>query len=243
MAECLKRTRNTLKGREVRRTLCAKNVEEAVGTIEHGCEIYGLTKGSWSLIDLIEHVLKATGPAAVTLSTWTAANADIGFAMRLLANGSLTSLRFVVDFSFPSRQPAYCAALREAFGDDAIRITKNHAKFVLIRNAEWNVVLRTSMNLNENRRLESWEISDCPAMAGWLQEVVDELFSAQSTAETFGRTPYKQMQAFEGQWGDTGDEKPAAVSTDTKKYFGDGPFDNDLRRTGLTYVRSLGGHD
>lgn len=240
MAECLKRTRNTLKGREIRRTLCAKNVVEAVGAIEHDCEIYGLTKGSWSLIDLIEHTLNATGPAAVTISTWTAANADIGFAMRLLANGSLTSLRFVVDFSFPSRQPAYCAALREAFGDDAIRITKNHAKFVLIRNAEWNIVLRTSMNLNENRRLESWELSDCPVMAGYLQEVVDELFSAQSPAETFGRKPVEHCNAFETQWGDDGDAKAAAASTDHKKYFDDSPFGNDLRRTGLSY---LGGHD
>jgi hypothetical protein len=240
MPEIVKRKRDTLKGREVRRTLCARNVAEAVGSIEHGCEIYGLSKGTWSLIDLIEHVLAHTGPADVTLSTWTAANADIGFARRLLVNGSITRLRFVVDFSFPHRQPAYCAALREAFGDDAIRITKNHAKFVLVRNAEWNVVIRTSMNLNENRRLESWEISDCPAMAGFLQEVIDELFAAQSTAETFGRRPIEQVEAFEKEWGDDGDAEAAASSADARKYFGDGPFDNDLRRCGMTY---LGGHD
>lgn len=240
MAECLKRTRNTLKGREVRRTLCARNVAEAVGEIEHGCEIYGLTKGSWSLIDLIEHVLSYTGPAAVTLSTWTAANADIGFALRLLANGALTSLRFVVDFSFPSRQPAYCAALREAFGDDAIRITKNHAKFVLIRNAEWNIVLRTSMNLNENRRLESWECSDCLQLAGWLQEIVDELFSAQSPTETFARKPIEHVNAFDREWNDEGDAAAEERSTDSRKYFDDAPFGNDLRRVGVSY---LGGHD
>ncbi len=210
MPETLKRTRDCLKGRIVRRTLTAQNVAEAVGPIEHGCELYGLTKGSWSLIDLIEHVLAATGPADVTLSTWTAANADIGFARRLLVNGAIKSLRFVVDFSFPSRQPAYCAALREAFGDDAIRITKNHAKFVLIRNAEWNVVLRTSMNLNENRRLESWELSDCPQIAEWLQEVVDELFAVQSPAETFRRSPIAHANAFEFAWGDVGGAAVAA---------------------------------
>lgn len=236
MPEVIKRKRNTLRGREVRRTLCAKAVVEAVGPIEHGCEIYGLTKGAWSLIDLIEHALAHTGPAEITLSTWTAAGADIGFANRLLVNGTILSLRFVVDFSFPSRQPAYCAALREAFGDDAIRITKNHAKFVLIRNADWNIVIRTSMNLNENRRLESWELSDCSAIAGFLQEVVDELFGAQSPAETFGRKPGEHVKAFETDWGDTGDARAAAASTDTAKYFGDGPFDNDLRRIGQTYL-------
>lgn len=226
--------RDTLKGRIVRRTLAAQNVADAVGPITPGAEIYGLTKGSWSLIDLIEYALATTGPAHVTVSTWTAANADIGFANKLLVNGSLLSLRFVVDFSFPSRQPAYCAALREAFGDEAIRVTKNHAKFVLLRNARWNVVLRTSMNLNENRRLESWELSDSKEMADWLQEVVDELFREQSAAETFGRKPGEHVEAFESQWSDTGDAAAAERSTD-RKYFGDGPLDNDLRRAGLVF--------
>ena len=232
--------RDTLKGRIIRRTLCAVNVADAVGEILPGCEIYGLTKGSWSLIDLIEHALSTTGPASVVLSTWTAANADIGFAMKLLANGAIRDCRFVVDFSFPSRQPAYCAALREAFGDEAIRVTKNHAKFVLIRNDSWNLVIRTSMNLNENRRLESWEMSDDRQMADWLQEVIDSLFADQSAEDAHGRTPYAQTQAFETQWGDVGDEAAAGKSTDAKKYFQDGPFANDLRRTGLHY---LGGHD
>lgn len=227
--------RNRLKGRIVRRVLALKEAAEAVGTIEHGCEIYGLTKGAWSLIDLIEHCLAATGPADVVVSTWTAAGADVGFANALLVNGAIRSLRFVVDFSFPSRQPAYCAALREAFGDDAIRITKNHAKFVLIRNAEWNLVLRTSMNMNENRRLESFEVSDDAGMAAWLAQVIDELFAAQSPAETFGRKPGEHVQAFEEEWGDGGDAEAASKSTDAKKYFGDGPNDNDLRRTGLSF--------
>lgn len=227
--------RDRLSGRVIRKELAAKSVADAVGDITPGCEIYGLTKGTWSLIDLIEHVLRFTGPAEVTLSTWTAANADIGFATKLLTNGAITKLRFVVDFSFPTRQPAYCAALREAFGDDSIRITKNHAKFVLLRNKDWNVVLRTSMNLNENRRLESFEISDDFRIADWLQEVVDELFSEQSSAETFSRRPIEHMEAFETQWGDDGSKEAAANSTDAKKFFGDGPFDVDLRRSGVGY--------
>lgn len=77
--------------------------------------------GKFSLVDVIEHLLATTGPADLVVSTWTAAGADIGFANRLLADGRIRSLRFVVDYSFQSRQPAYCAALREAFGDDAIR--------------------------------------------------------------------------------------------------------------------------
>lgn len=225
--------RDTMSGRVVRRALAAKNVGEAVGAIDHGCEIYGLTKGQWSLIDLIEHCLSATGPADVVVSTWTAANADITFANALFKNGLLRSLRFLVDFSFPSRQPAYCAALREAFGDDAIRLTRNHAKFVLIVNDEWSLVVRTSMNLNENRRLENFEISDSPEMATFLVEVVDEIFREQG--ETFEMRPYDHKVTFLTQWGEKrvedADESDPAFDT----YFGNGAMDNDLRRTGVTY--------
>ncbi len=227
-------------GRVVRRTVARASAAEVIGELTPGCEIFGLSKGQFSLVDIIEHVLKYTGPASVLLSTWTAANADLTaanadltFAYELLRNGSITAIRFVVDFSFPTRQPEYCAALREKFGDDAVRVTKTHAKFVVIRNAAWAVVIRSSMNLNENRRLESFEISDCRQMADFCEEVVDALFQSQRVAEGFTNGPYQNMQAFES-FLEEGASAPVDVkrSTDTAKYFGDGRYDNDIRRAG-----------
>ncbi len=162
--------------RTVRRTFNAANAAEAVGAIRPGMEVYGLSKGQFSLIELVEHVLAATGPADVTISTWTAAGADLAHTHGFLANGSVRSCRWLVDFSFASRQPAYCADLVARFGADCIRQTANHAKFVLIRNEAWNVTIRTSMNLNRNARLESYEISDDSELADWLQEIVTAAF-------------------------------------------------------------------
>lgn len=162
--------------RKVVRTINVASAAEAVGPIGHGMEVYGLSKGQFSLVELVEHVLAATGPADVVLSTWTAAGADLAHTRTLLDSGLIRSARWLVDFSFPARQPAYCALLRERFGDDAVRCTANHAKFVVVRNDEWSVVVRTSMNLNLNRRLESYEISDDPRLADWLLEIVDDAF-------------------------------------------------------------------
>ena len=173
--EVLKRGRLA---RDVRRVQYADNVAAAVGELAHGCEIYGLCRGQYSLIDLVEHVLSFTGPAELVVSTWTAAGADVEYALRLRDDGRVRSVLWLVDSSFPVRQPGYCAAMRERFGDECIRVTKNHAKFVLIGNGEWHVVLRTSMNLNENKRLESWEVSDDAELYGYLSEVVAELFAA-----------------------------------------------------------------
>ena len=38
------------------------------------------------------------------------------------------------------------------------------------------VVIRTSMNLNENRRVENLEITEDPAFHGFLLELIDEVF-------------------------------------------------------------------
>ena len=86
-------------------------------------------------------------------------------------------MRCVVDCSFGQRQPGYLAQVRELFGDDAIRSTRTHAKYAVITNDEWSVAVRTSMNLNENPRLESIEVSDDPELAGFLLRLTDELFT------------------------------------------------------------------
>lgn len=227
------RQRDTFTGRSIRKEMGAANVAAAVGPISRGCEIFGLTKGSWSLVDLIEHCLAASGPADVVLSTWTASGADITFANRLLVNGSIRSFRLVVDASFPKLCPAYCAAARQAFGDNSIRLTNNHSKFCTIRNNSWNLAIRTSMNLAENKRVEWFEISDCAPMAEFLAEAAGCLWDEQTEVETFSISRKEHGAKFKDSFGRFGGNS-AAVADETQ-FFGDGSFDVDLRRVGITY--------
>ena len=222
--------------REIRSKIASAVASDAIGKINPGCEIFGLNKGKFSLIDIIGHCLAETGPADVTISTWTAAQADMGFAYELMRRGEIRSLRMIVDFSFPTRQPEYCAALRERFGDECLRVTKTHAKFVLIRNSTWNIVIRSSMNLNENRRLESFEISDCAGMADFLEGVIRELFESQPAGKGFTNRPYDNVSEFESfaENGLVANPAKALESTDTRIYFGDGRYARDLRRAGVT---------
>lgn len=149
---------------------------QAVGELSPGCEIFGFTKGQFSLMDVISAVLAQTGPATVDISTWTAGKKDIGHAEQFVKNGHITSARWVVDRSFPSRQKGYFKMLVDRFGAGNIRMTRTHCKFVLIRNDAWDIVLRSSMNLNKNPRFENFEISDDSAMAQYFEEMVDEIF-------------------------------------------------------------------
>jgi hypothetical protein len=142
-----------------------------------GFELLCLTHGQFSLVDALTAILDRTGPADVAVSTWSAAKADLLHAEQFLRDGRIRSLRFVVDRSFATRQPDYCATLINAFGPDSIRTTALHAKFATVTNDGWKIAVRTSMNLNENRRLEYIEVSDDPEVAGFLLALVDELFA------------------------------------------------------------------
>jgi hypothetical protein len=153
---------------------------EAVATLERdGCELFGLTKGQFSLADMIEALLEKSGPAALSISTWTAAGTDVSRMMGLLQSGKILSCRWLVDLTFVRRCPSLAQEIRQKFGHDAIRVTKTHAKFATIANGEWEIALRSSMNLNQNPRLESFQVGHDPILCQFLSGVLDEIWKTQ----------------------------------------------------------------
>lgn len=153
---------------------------DAISTLDRdGCELFGLTRGQFSLADLIEAILQKTGPASLAISTWTAAHADVERMMALLESGAITGCRFLVDQTFVRRVPALAAQIRKLFGDDAIRVTKTHAKFATIVNNKWQVALRSSMNLNQNPRLESFQVGHDPELCNFLAAAMDDIWRRQ----------------------------------------------------------------
>ena len=66
--------------------------------------------------------------------------------------------------------------MRQLFGTECIRAVRTHAKFVVVRNEEWAVVVRTSMNLNENPRLENIEITTDAGFADFFESIVADIF-------------------------------------------------------------------
>ena len=156
---------------------------KAVKDLERdGFELYGLTKGQFSLTDLIEAIIEKTGPAQLDISTWTAAQTDVGRMLEFLGSGKVTGCRWLVDMSFVRRCPALVATIRREFGDGSLRVTRTHAKFVTITNDDWQVALRSSMNLNQNPRLESFEVGHDPELCGFLSGVFDDVFKRQKRA-------------------------------------------------------------
>lgn len=168
--------------RELRDLRRKQSAEEAIRGLAKGIEIYGFTKGQFSLLELLQAVIKSTGPVNVSLSTWTAARHEIGELARMRDCGELLGLRWLVDFTFARRDPEAAHSIRMLFGLETIRVAQNHAKFCIFTNAEWQLVLRTSMNLNMNPRFEDFTIAHDPELAAFIGTILDEIWNRQTRA-------------------------------------------------------------
>lgn len=161
--------------RSVRRLSKVANARETVRGFGHDVDVIGLTMGQFSLLDLIHAALDYTGPADVDIATWSAGLYDIEAARRFREEGRIRRIRFVMDSATEKRGQASAVQIDQLFGADAIRTTRSHAKFALLYNADWGVVITSSMNLNLNPRVEQFEMTDdrdrCDFFRSWVDAV------------------------------------------------------------------------
>jgi hypothetical protein len=153
------------------------NARDTIAGFDHSMDIVGLTHGQFSLLDLIEATLDITGPASVDIATWSAGLYDADAAARFRSDGRITSIRFVMDSASQKRGQASAVDIADLFGADAIRTTRTHAKFALIANSQWNVVITSSMNLNLNPRIEQFEMTDDVQRWQFFTDWVDAVFA------------------------------------------------------------------
>jgi hypothetical protein len=162
--------------REFRHGDRGESAKRCIGPITKGCDVFGMTKGDFSMIDILRHIAKEIGPCKIDIGTWTAASAEIAQAFTMLEDKNIQSMRWLVDRSFPARQGKYFASLLSKFGRDSVRLARFHAKFILLENDDYSVAVRTSMNLNMNKRIEFYEISEGSPISDYLRGIVDYHF-------------------------------------------------------------------
>jgi hypothetical protein len=163
--------------RRVYRENATASAADLIGPLAPGDDLCGLTNGQFSLVDIVEHVLSQTGPADLCIATWTQGIYDVERAYGFVRNGSIRRIRFVVDPSMFTRMPENAAVLVRGFGADAFRAVNCHAKFATVRGDGLAVTIRSSMNLNRNDRIESFDISACSEMTAFFERLVDRIFA------------------------------------------------------------------
>jgi hypothetical protein len=152
---------------------------DAIAPLTQRVEVYGYTKGQFSMLDLLKAVLTKTGPAHMDFSTWTANRKEALELAAMKQRGELLSIRWLVDMTFVRRDPEAAAAIRADFGAEAIRVAHCHAKFALFYNDAWKLVLRTSMNLNMNPRTEDYHLAHDPELFDFIHDIMNRIWKLQ----------------------------------------------------------------
>jgi hypothetical protein len=140
-----------------------RTAAEAIGPIQPEMSLFAITRGQFSLIDAILHTMQQIGPSHVSVWTWVIAEYEVDALNSLLIRQELLSGRLVIDVtaSKPTmkRQPVV-EDWRRKFGQDSVRICKNHAKIARVWNDQFRVLIRGSMNLNFNPRFENMDVTE-----------------------------------------------------------------------------------
>lgn len=124
-----------------------------LGAINQGVDKHFYSNGAFNLVQLMLYVLKQTGPAHVFLSTYSIAEDSISTLRRYVDDGTILSIRFLIDNRVRSISPKPFAHLIASF-PDAYRCTSLHAKVALISNDDWHVSVVGSQNATHNPKLE-----------------------------------------------------------------------------------------
>jgi hypothetical protein len=161
-----------------RRAVAAESFRTAadcIGDVEPGMSLFAITRGQFSMIDAVLHVLDAVGPARLSLWTWTIADYELDVFRALMGDGRVTDGRLVIDFSARKRNAGILADWRTAFGRNSIRTVVNHAKIATVEGNGLRVLLRGSMNLNFNPRFEQLDITEGGPDFDLVRQIEDEI--------------------------------------------------------------------
>lgn len=124
-----------------------------LGSVKQGVDKHFYSNGAFNLVQLMLYVLRQTGPAHVFLSTYSIAEDSISTLRRYVDDGTILSIRFLIDNRVRSISPKPFAHLITSF-PDSYRCTSLHAKVALISNEGWHVSIVGSQNATHNPKLE-----------------------------------------------------------------------------------------
>lgn len=178
-----------------------RNAAETIGPIEKGMSLFAVTRGQFSMIDMILHALDRIGPAEVSVWTWVIAEYEVDSLHGLLMRRELESARLVIDVTAArptmKRQPII-EDWRHRFGRDSIRICKNHAKIARVWNRDFRVLIRGSMNLNFNPRFEQLDVTEGGPDFDLVEQIEEDLPVLPSTCSNAEADAASRLgQAFE----------------------------------------------
>jgi hypothetical protein len=149
-----------------------------IGPITPGMSLALLTRGQFSQIDALVHILEQVGPADVTLWSATIAEENEATAFHtpelfrsLIRNPLIKSGLLVTEHGVLSESKDLVAAWQERFGPESVRYASMHAKIITARTDAVDICMRGSLTLNASQQMENLDLCDSAALCDHIHEL------------------------------------------------------------------------
>jgi hypothetical protein len=131
-----------------------KTLASYVGGLAEGQTIRYVSKGQWSMHDLIRYCCEKLGePCEIYLVTWTVTNTPVECLLQLKKEGYLKALHCLFDYRIKDTKPE-AFQLIASFAD-RVQLTKVHAKVTVMVGEKRGFSIVSSANLTKNPRIEA----------------------------------------------------------------------------------------
>lgn len=152
-----------------------------IGKIEPGSALFAVTRGQFSMLDALCHVVEQCAPCVVSIWTWRLAKFDLDRIIELHSEGKITAASMLIDRSavlaggvsgsqagrrkgkpseMDERALSVVVSWRQVFGAESVRVLLNHAKIFTVEGRGLRVCGRGSANMNENPRFEQFDLTE-----------------------------------------------------------------------------------
>lgn len=166
-----------------------KTASDCIGTIEHGAALFAITRGQFSMIDAALACLDQSGPADISIWTWTIAEYEIECMERLRLDSRIKSATLIIDGGSRHKNSGLIKQWKSTFGVNSVRYVVNHSKIVTIQSDKFKLLLRGSMNLNFNPRFEQFDLTEGGEDFDLVKQIESELPILEDKAD--GAAVYK----------------------------------------------------
>jgi len=146
-----------------------------IGPVESGLSLFAITRGQFSMIDVINHLIAEVGPCHVSVWTWAIADYEVQAFTALLERQEILGANLVVDISAEKRNFDLIQQWRNRFGNESVKVCKNHSKIARVWTKDYRLLARGSMNLNYNPRFEQLDVTEGGADFDLVNNIENEL--------------------------------------------------------------------
>lgn len=133
---------------------------ECIGQIENNMSLFAITRGQFSMLDIVSVLIEQAGQCDISVWTWAIADYEVECFSNFMQNKKINHADLIVDRAAENKNAEVIQQWRDRFGINSVKVCKNHAKIATIYNDNYRLFARGSMNLNFNPRFEQFDITE-----------------------------------------------------------------------------------